>query len=67
LTPFGYPPKHQLVREMAEEIRNKCIIGVNTDGMELMSYSPLGRDWTRQFLQRYPDLETFILKTIEAA
>ena len=37
------------------------------EGIELVSYPPLGRDWTRQFLSRHPDLETTILKTIEVA
>ena len=67
LTRLGYPPRHQLVRELAEEIRKHRVREINSEDMELVSYPPLGEGWTRQFLGRHPDLKTAMLKTIEAA
>ena len=67
LTRLGYPPRHQLVCEMAEEIRHHRVREINTEEIELVSYPSLGRDWTRQFLNRHPDLKTTMLKTIEVA
>ena len=52
---------------MAEEIRHHRVREINMEEIELMSYASLGRDWTRQFLNRYPDLKTTMLKTIETA
>ena len=51
---------------MAEEIRQQRIRKINTDGIELVSYPPLGKQWTRQFLAHHSDLQTSLLKTIEA-
>ena len=46
----GYPPRHQLVCEMAEEIRHHRVREINLREIELVSYPSLGRDWTWQFL-----------------
>lgn len=50
LTRLGYPPPHQLGREMAEEVRNHWVKEINLEDIELVTYSPLGNQWTQQFL-----------------
>ena len=67
LTQTGYPPRHQIVREMAEEIRRQHVCQINEDGIEYVSYPPLSQQWAWQFIHRYTELETAILHTIEAA
>ena len=52
---------------MAEEIKQRRVKNINTDEIELVSYPPLGKQYTRQYLARHPDLQTALLKTIEAA
>jgi len=63
LTITGYSPSHPTVREMAEVIRARQE-GFNTD---VPTITPLGVHWVRTFIQRHPDLETVIGKTIEKA
>ena len=52
---------------MAEEIRRQRIRQINEDGIEYVSYPPLSQQWARQFIYRHTELETAILRTIEAA
>ena len=40
----GYPPRYQTLREMAEEIRSCRLKNINTPGMTLVEYPPIGRD-----------------------
>ena len=45
LTSVGYPPRYITVKEMAEEIRKRCVISINSADIELVSYSPIGQLW----------------------
>ena len=36
LTITGYPPRYDTLREMAEEIRKRCVKNINEDGLELV-------------------------------
>ena len=56
LTCTGFAPKHALIKEMAESIRNKRLQGINDSSLHLMNYRPLGRDWVANFLQRHEQL-----------
>ena len=67
LTQTGYPPRHRIVHEMAEEIRHECVCQLNTNRIEYVSYLPLGKQWAWQFIHRHTELETVLLRTIEAA
>ena len=52
---------------MTEEIRHHRVREINMREIESISYPSIGQDWTWQFMNRHPDLETTILKTIEVA
>ena len=41
---------------MAEEIRKQRVRNINQDGMQLVEYDPIGKDWVRRFLGRHPEL-----------
>jgi len=43
LTAIGYAPGFSLVREMAEELQHQRVRSINNDGMELVSYPPIGK------------------------
>ena len=43
LTVTGYPARHNVLREMAEEIRARRLKGVNTKDEILVTYPPIGQ------------------------
>jgi len=47
LTISGYPPRYKTLQEMAEEIRKQRVKNINDDGMQLVEYDPIGKDWVR--------------------
>jgi len=51
---------------MAEEIRKRCVKGINEEGMQLVEYDPIGRDWVRRFISRYPELASITPRSIDA-
>ena len=55
----GHPVTHSFLRELAEEIRKPRIIDENT------IVRPLGKDWTKRFMRRNPELKTAIASGIE--
>ena len=63
----GNPVRHAFVREMAMEIRNRRIHGINDSTIELMSYLPLGSKWVQRFMQWHPYLQTTLSHMIESA
>jgi len=65
-TKAGYPVQHAILRSMAQEIVQQCVRQINDD-CELVSYPPIGGDWTKQFLSRHPELETVQGQSIDAA
>jgi hypothetical protein len=67
LTYSGYPATHAFIREMAEEIRQRRIRAINSDGMNLVFYPPIGTSWVPTFLKRYPKLQTTLTRSIEAS
>jgi hypothetical protein len=67
LTQRGYAPRYCTVRELAEIIRNRRVIGVNDDDIQLVTYNAFGRDWVARFMSRHPQLESARRKLIEAA
>ena len=50
---------------MAEEIIQQRVRNINDD-CELVSYPPIGKDWTKRFLSRHPELETVQGQSIDA-
>ena len=39
----GFSPRHSLVREMSEAIRNRRLRAVNNENIELVEYPQIGR------------------------
>jgi hypothetical protein len=62
LTSTGHPARHDFIREMAEEIRNK-----RSKEIQMRSEIPLGQSWIQQFLKRHPYLQTCISRSIETS
>jgi DDE superfamily endonuclease/Tc5 transposase DNA-binding domain len=67
LTASGYPVSHSLIEEMAEEIRNRRLIGINDPSIQYVIYEPLGEQWTRRFVERHSHLATAMTRSIELA
>jgi len=67
LTQRGYAPRYRTIRELAEIIRNRRVLGVNDDDVQLVTYDTFGKDWVARFMSRYPQLESTRRKLIEAA
>ena len=61
----GFAPKHELIREMAEKVRQRRLIGVNDESIELVTYKPLGNEWVANFIERHSDLKTVTGHAIE--
>jgi len=53
LTATGHLATHKFIREIAEEIRKKCVTSIN-DEIELVSYDPIGSTWVRSFIKHHP-------------
>ena len=58
LTQHGYAPRYCTVQELAEIIRNRCVIGINDDDIQLVAYEEFGRDWVAHFMAHHPQLES---------
>jgi hypothetical protein len=67
LTQRGYAPRYRTVRELAEIIRNRRVIGVNDDDIQLVDYDEFGKDWVARFMSRHPQLKKARRKWIESA
>ena len=50
LTITDYPPRYDILREMAEEIRKRRVKNINQDGLELVQYDDIGKQWVPRFL-----------------
>jgi hypothetical protein len=66
LTIAALPPKPYAVKEMAEAIRTRRIIGVNDPSITRVSYDAIGEQWVDRFMNRHPELQSLIAKQIEA-
>jgi hypothetical protein len=42
LTIAGYPARHSILREMAEEVRAQRVASINDSSMQLVFYRPIG-------------------------
>ena len=51
LTATGYPPMHNTIREMAEEIRKDRVESLNDNNIQLVEYPPLGCYWVHNFIK----------------
>jgi len=60
----GYSPRHDMVREMVETLREKSSNVINPGDTQSGS---LGQDWVTNFIQRNPELKTVVGKTIDNA
>ena len=52
---------------MAEILRNRRVLGVNDDDIQLVHYNAFGNDWVTHFMSRYPQPASARRKLIEAA
>jgi hypothetical protein len=65
LTSIGYASDFSFVREMAEELRGQRIRPINDDGLERVSYLPIGKKWVNHFLKRHPQLKSAVDRAID--
>jgi hypothetical protein len=79
LTTSGYAPSHQILREVADEVRsNKCRVfqpqlqhlqqQPQTQQLQpqIPPKLPLGQDWVPRFIQRHPNLRVKLGRRVEA-
>ncbi len=45
----GYPLHPETLKAMAEALIHRHVAQINDDGMELVSYPPLGKEWYKRF------------------
>src|SRR5437762_14144919 len=62
LTASGFPVTHDLLQEMAEEIR---LHGINESFIEYVIYESIDRQWIQRFIQRHSYLATAMSHAIE--
>lgn len=67
LTQRGYAPRYRTIRELAEIIRHRRVLGIHDDDIQLVTYHAFGQDWVNRFMQRYPQLISARMKLIDAA
>ena len=67
MTVTGHPPTQNLIREIAHELRQHRLIGINDDGIQHVDYAPIGLEWVQRFIKRHPQLKTVYGETIEAS
>jgi len=67
MTVTGHPPPQNLIREIAHELRQYRLIGINDDGIQHVEYEPISHEWVKRFIKRHPQLKTVYSKTIEAS
>ena|SRR5437762_8660023 len=58
LTEHGYAPHYHTVWELAELIRNRRVIGINDDDIQLVNYEEFGKDWVPRFMSHHPQLQS---------
>jgi transposase len=69
LTISGYSPGHQLLKEIAEELRTKRTYNLDNASLNSLELPPqytLGRDWVPRFILRHPHLTVAIGRRIES-
>jgi hypothetical protein len=66
LTVTGYPPRYDTLREMAEEIRKRRVKNINENGLELVRYDDIGKQWVARFLSRHSELASIRPRSIDA-
>jgi Tc5 transposase DNA-binding domain len=67
LTQRGYAPRYRTVRELVEVIRNRRVIGVNDEDIQLAKYNEFGKAWVTRFMTCHKRLEGARRKCIGAA
>ncbi len=65
LTASRFPVTHDLLQEMAEEIRQRRLHGINESSIEYVIYEPIGQQWTQRFIQCHPYLAITMSHAIE--
>jgi DDE superfamily endonuclease/Tc5 transposase DNA-binding domain/helix-turn-helix, Psq domain len=63
----GHPARHQLIKEMAEEIRVQRVQNVNDASTRIIQYPPIGKEWIQRFITRHLELQTIAARQIESA
>ena len=67
LTICGYPPKPYSIREMAEAIRTRRVLGINDVSATYVQYDAIGQKWVLRFLKRHSELASVRPEQIDAA
>jgi polyhydroxyalkanoate synthesis regulator phasin len=60
-------PRPYTIREMAEAIRTRRVIGINNLSITYVKYDKIGDQWVPRFIKRHPELATIMPEQIEAA
>ena len=63
LTITGYPPRYEILRRLAEILRERCF---KENDVSLMIYDEIGQQWVQRFLRRHPKLASVRPRSIDA-
>jgi hypothetical protein len=66
LTERGYA-RYRTTLELAGLIRNRRVVGINDEDIQLVNYEEFGKDWVPRFMLRHPQLASARRTLIEAA
>ena len=67
LTATGYPATPALIREMAQEIRNRRVQVASSQSIEPTNSAHIGHEWLYRFLNQYPSLQGTYSRQLESA
>ena len=67
MTVTGNPPTYNLIREIAKELRQPQLVGINNDGIQRVNYEPIGHEWVLRFIKHHPQFKAIYSETIEAS
>jgi len=66
LTISGYPPRYELLRQLAEIIRERRVKNPDSNQVQVTVYDKIGDQWILRFLRRHPELESVRPRSIDA-
>jgi hypothetical protein len=62
----GYPPRYDTLRKMVEEIGKRRVKNINENGLELVRYDDIGKQWIARFLYCPPELSGVRPRSVDA-
>ena len=62
-----HPQTQNLIHEIAHDLREYQLVGINDDRIQHVNYVSIGKEWVQWFIKCLPQLKTVYNETIEAS